>query len=360
MMLAKFILRKFLFFLVTIMFFCLSFFTSIQAGGWTKKADMPTARVGVGVCSFEGKIYVVGGYDNGGKVMATVEQYDPATNTWKKLTDMKVARSYPSLVAMNGYLYAIGGENPTGCGPNVSSIERYDLKADKWKVLMPMPTLGITPVGAIDGKITAMGGLTAFQCKAVPTRSVEQYDPAIDRWEDRLKCLTERYFASACTLDDKIYVIGGMSGENGPGAKIIGAMEMYDPALDKWVKLSDMPKSRAILSVCALNGKIYAIGGVVGESRRAMKSTAYVEIYNPITDEWVEGTEMPLSRAGLGICSINDRIYAIGGGEIANGEAPIKWAGAISLVEEYDPKGDQSISIRGKLTTAWGELRKIE
>jgi len=344
---------------VVLIFFYLFALTSVQAGTWIKKADMPTARVGVGVCSFEEKVYVVGGYNNGGQVVPTVEQYDPILNTWKKLADMRVPRAYPSLVAMDGKLYAIGGENPTGCGPNVSSIERYDPTADKWKVLMPMPTLGITPVGAVNSKITAMGGLTAFQCQAVPTRSVEQYDPLTDKWEDRTKCLTERYYATACTLDDKIYVIGGMTGENGVGAKIVGIMEMYDPILDKWTKKSGMSEPRAILSACALNGKIYAIGGVVGDSRRAMKSTDYVEIYNPIADEWIKGTEIPRPRAGLGICSANDRIYVIGGGEVANGEAPIKWAEALPLVEEYNPEGDQPVSNMGKLASTWGELRKI-
>jgi len=120
-----------------------------------------------------------------------------------------------------------------------------------------------------------------------------------------------------------------------------------------------MSRPRAILSSCALNGKIYAIGGVVGDSRRSMKSAAYVEIYDPITDKWIKGTEMLMPRAGLGICSVNDRIYVIGGGEIANGDAPMKWAEALPLVEEYNPEGDQPASNQGKLSITWGELRKI-
>ncbi len=351
---------KFMFLFITLAFLYTFPCIYIQAGTWIKKADMPTARAGVGVCAFEGKIYVVGGYGQDGKVLPNVEQYDPVSNTWKKLTDMKVPRAYPSLVALNGKLYAIGGENPSGCGHNVSSIERYDPSTDSWKVLMPMPTLGITHVGAVAGKITALGGLTAFQCKALPTRAVEQYDPTIDRWEDRAKCPTEKYFGGACVLDDKIYIVGGMLGENGLGAKIVNTVDVYDPMLDKWSKVSNLSRARAILSVCALNGKIYAIGGVEGDSRRSMKSSAYVEIYDPVSDKWLKGTEMPTPRAGLGICSINDKIYVIGGGDIANGEPPMKWANVFSLVEEYNPEGDQSVSREGKLTTTWGKLRKIE
>lgn len=348
---------------IDIVFFMILLFVSMmtlaQAGTWTRKADMLTPRVGIGVCVLEGKIYAIGGYDSQGKPTAIVEQYDPMTNSWRRLRDMKVARAYPSAVVLDGKIYVIGGENPSGCGPNVSSIERYDPSTDRWTVLMPMPTLGITPAAAVGNKIIAMGGLTAFQCKALPTRSVEQYDPALDRWEDRAKCLSDRYFASACVLDERVYVIGGMLGENSLDAKIIGNVEIYDPAMDKWTKVRPLSKPRAISSATALNGKIFVIGGLVGDTRRDMKSTGSVEIYDPNKDQWVEGTDMPTPRGGLGICAVGNKIYAIGGGsEIANADAPIKWANALSIVEEYIPGSDQRVSYKGKLATTWGQIRQ--
>lgn len=337
---------------------CISMLASVQAGTWTRKADMPTPRVGVGVCVLDGKIYAIGGYDAQGKALAAVEQYDPVTNSWKKLKDMKVPRAYPSVTVLEGKIYVIGGENPTGCGPNVSSLERYDPVTDRWTILMPMPTLGITPAVALNGKITAMGGLTAFQCKALPTRSVEQYDPALDRWDERAKCPSDRYFATACVLGETAYVIGGMLGENSLDAKIIGDAETYDPMLDKWTKIKPLSKPRAISSATSLNGKIFVIGGLVGGSRRDMKATGSVEIYDPQKGQWISGTDMPTPRGGLGICAFENKIYAIGGGEVAKGDAPIQWATALAVVEEYVPEGDQRVNHMGKLTTAWGRIRR--
>ncbi len=349
--------------LLVFSFVLLSFFISreIKAGSWTKKANMPTPRVGIGTCILDDKIYVIGGYDSGGKALATVEQYDPITDTWKKLTDMKVPRAYPAVVAMDGKIYAIGGENPTGCGPNVSSIERYSPDEDRWVVLMPMPTLGITCVGAAYGKITAMGGLTAFQCKALPTRSVEQYDPQLDRWDDRAKCITERYFSACCNLNDIFYVMGGMTGDNGLDAKIIDIVEAYDPKLDKWTKRSNMKNPRALSSACSLNDKMYIIGGLIGNSRREMKVTNSMEIYDPITNEWRIGTNMSTPRAGLGVCSFNGKIYAIGGSTgVADAKTTLKWIDVLNVVEEYNAEEGKSISSHSKLATTWGKLRSIQ
>lgn len=56
---------------------------SPQVGTWVKKADMPTARYGIGVAVVDGKIYVIGGVDtwpnpNGlpDTVLSTVEVFD--------------------------------------------------------------------------------------------------------------------------------------------------------------------------------------------------------------------------------------------------------------------------------------------
>lgn len=46
---------------------------------WTTKASMSTARVGPAAAAVNGKIYAIGGYDNTGNPVATVEEYDLST-----------------------------------------------------------------------------------------------------------------------------------------------------------------------------------------------------------------------------------------------------------------------------------------
>jgi RNA polymerase sigma factor (sigma-70 family) len=92
----------------------------------------------------------------------------------------------------------------------------------------------------------------------------------------------------------------------------------------KWEKRADMPTGRLVLSVAEVNGKIYAIGGLVSSEN---------EEYDPKLDKWTKKTKMPTARFGHSTTAINGKIYAIGGSNAGN-------QGILSVVEEYDPKAD--------------------
>ncbi|HEY7118722.1 MAG TPA: kelch repeat-containing protein, partial [Tepidisphaeraceae bacterium] len=91
---------------------------------WATRANMPTARAGLAVAAASnGKIYAIGG-SVGASVVNTVEEYDPATNTWATQTSLTVARtSLGATAASNGRLYAIGGDSTAGAGSYVGTNE---------------------------------------------------------------------------------------------------------------------------------------------------------------------------------------------------------------------------------------------
>lgn len=53
---------------------------------------MSVARLGAGVTTYGGFLYVVGGYD-GQTRWNTAERYQPDTNTWQQLAPMSTTRS---------------------------------------------------------------------------------------------------------------------------------------------------------------------------------------------------------------------------------------------------------------------------
>jgi len=60
-----------------------------------------------------GKLYAVGGFGMDLFEVATVEEYDPATNTWATKAPMPTARGRLGLAAAgNAKLYAVGGDSP--------------------------------------------------------------------------------------------------------------------------------------------------------------------------------------------------------------------------------------------------------
>ena len=58
-------------------------------------------------------------------------------------------------------------------------------------------------------------------------------------------------------LDGKIHAVGGVGG-NGRNT---AAHEAYDPAVDRWTVLEDVPTARE--QVAAIDGRLYTVGGRV-------------------------------------------------------------------------------------------------
>ena len=70
---------------------------------------------------------------------------------------------------------------------------------------------------------------------------------------------TGRRQHAVSVVDGKIYAIGGYTNFRQPGLSIV---EVYDPVTDTWIKLPDMPNARAG-SACTVNNKVYLIGGAL-------------------------------------------------------------------------------------------------
>jgi N-acetylneuraminic acid mutarotase len=100
---------------------------------WTTKVAMPTARHGPSTSVVNGKIYAIGGTPggvpcDGAGVFSTVEveEYDPATDTWTRKADMPKARMHFSTSAVDGKIYAIGGSVIVYPWAPVSAVDEYD------------------------------------------------------------------------------------------------------------------------------------------------------------------------------------------------------------------------------------------
>jgi N-acetylneuraminic acid mutarotase len=138
------------------------------ADRWETRAPMPTARYSLGVATASnGKIYAAGGFrkesseDFTGHYFNTLEEYDPATDRWTTKSPMPTARNGLGLAAAsNGRVYAVGGY---AYGPSAvwfATVEEYDPATNTWTTRAPMPTARImlALAAARNGKLYAVGG----------------------------------------------------------------------------------------------------------------------------------------------------------------------------------------------------------
>ncbi|MDI3341837.1 MAG: kelch repeat-containing protein [Sphaerobacter sp.] len=128
--------------------------TLTSAGG--TKASMPTAREGLAAAAVNNVIYAIGGY-NGTSYLATVEAYDPSSNTWTSKAAMPTARGYLAAAAVNNVIYAIGGYNSGLRDTNL--VQAYDPSSNTWTSKAAMPTARHGLAAAVVNNIVyAVGG----------------------------------------------------------------------------------------------------------------------------------------------------------------------------------------------------------
>ena len=138
---------------------------------WTTRSPMSTARGSLAVGVVNNKIYAIGGASSKFTALATVEEYDPATNIWTNCgtpapgnacTPMPTRRASLAIGVMNNKIYAIGGDPGS-----VATVEEYDPATNIWRAMTSMPTgRWELAVGVVNDKIYAIGGedsnFTAF------------------------------------------------------------------------------------------------------------------------------------------------------------------------------------------------------
>ena len=123
-------------------------------------------------------------------------------------------------------------------------------------------------------------------------------------------------------VDGKIYVIGG-------GNPTSARVDIYNPATDTWSRGTDMPTPRVHLATVAWNEKIYAFGGYPRVSSFPALNTT--EVYNPKTDTWAEAAPMPRGVWEQSANVVDGRIYVVGGASSLNAER---------ILQVYDPQTD--------------------
>jgi hypothetical protein len=317
-----------------------SFFMDPQEGGdtWTKKADMPTPRYGLSASAVNGKIYVFGGArieaglagaDAG--VLATVEEYDPATGKWTKKADMPTARARLATCTIDGKIYVIGG------WPIHGDMDEYDPMTDKWtkKATMIDPAERFAAC-VLNGKIYAFGGWCGVHLSAV-----REYDPATDTWTKKTDLSEKVVHFTANAVNGKIYIIGAFP-----------FVLEYDPISDKYTQKSFLPNEWWLrLSASVVKDKIYAMGGISNQGGN------YVAMYDPVTDTWTRKADLPTERCFLATSAVNGKIYAIGG--TPDGQGVAEGGGIpLSVVEEYDTGFmSEAVATKVRLPKNWGEIK---
>lgn len=103
---------------------------------WTRLADMLTPRADHATFLYQGKVYVCGGWDEdatGRHLVATIDCYNPATDSWCMVTSIPTPRYHAGVVLIADCVYVMGGFHSDATFDRATGvIERYNLDLDEW------------------------------------------------------------------------------------------------------------------------------------------------------------------------------------------------------------------------------------
>lgn len=268
---------------------------------WITRADMPTARTGLAVATYENQIYAIAGEAADG-IANTVERYDPTTDDWTALSPKPRAVTDVGAAVIGGLIYVPGGRQPSGAVTDV--LEVYDPRRDEWETRAPLPVaLSAYALADFEGHLFLFGGWDGQRYVA----TVYEYSPDLDEWTARAPMPTARGFAGAAAASGRIYVMGGQDAA-GP----LAANEEYAPEQDDggtaWQARAPLPQPRCRMGIVSVANIVHIVGGEGGAQPMAPLE------YFPQSNEW-KTFETPAgpSWSGLGLTVVETVLHAIGG-----------------------------------------------
>lgn len=308
---------------------------AVSEDTWTSKAPLPTEREGFGVAVVNGKIYIIGGYPGIGSLFSNENQmYDPGSNSWIALAPMPTARVNFGIAVYQNKIYVIGGQDTAHAipGPNfidyhmeglTGANEIYNPATDTWETKAPMPTpRNYLQANVVNGKIYLIGGQSQQRLEYPPTEHTsnltEVYDPATDSWTTMTPIPTTVYGYASAVMNNKIYAMSGWSVKT----PLSDQVQIFDPKSNTWTTGTPIPIPVTLAGAGATTGamapkRIYVIGGCPAANTQAQSGISANQVYDPATDTWSSGAEMPTARYGLALAVANDKLYVMGGGSIS-------------------------------------------
>jgi N-acetylneuraminic acid mutarotase len=147
-------------------------------------------------------------------------------------------------------------------------------------------------------------------------------------WTPRSGNDVARSEIGAETLDGLVYIIGGQ--QSGAAETV----EVYDPATDDWRDGPDLPVGRDHIQPVVVGRKLYVIGGLDTFPGPSLDDVLIFDADRPELG-WTEGAHMLTSRGAHGCAAWDTKIYCAGGLSSTVGNT------AIASMEVYDTVADE-------------------
>ena len=175
--------------------------------------------------------------------------------------------------------------------------------------------------------------LLAVSC-LITMKPVFSFSSAAENtWAEKAPMHQARADLGVVVVNGKIYAIGGLILKYQDKTTIqsvdVNTNEEYNPTTNAWNYKASMPTPRDSFAIAVYQNKIYCIGGSTGISRADGQTlTVANEVFDPVTNKWENKTEIPTTKISATAHVVNGKIYVMGGYPNT------------TLTQEYNPDTD--------------------
>ena len=238
---------------------------------WSEPTQTPIGLNHSQAATYEGDLYLAGGYLDGDQPTNQFWRYDPEADEWTQLPSMVKPRGAAGTAVIGDKLYVVGGAprtfGVTAEGSAYDTLEIYDFDTEEWTAGpdLPLPRHHLVAAG-LDGKLYAAGGragLLDTNNDEPPVGELDRYDPQTERWERLPEMPLPAGYMGITTAAGKVVIVGGEDQthwEDG-GGSVTPTAWAFDPRTDRWQRLPDLHIERRGMGAAQANGRVYVLMG---------------------------------------------------------------------------------------------------
>jgi N-acetylneuraminic acid mutarotase len=294
-----------------------STFTQVN---WTAKKSSPIGRAEALKGTVDGKIYVFGGFSGAEGPVRRSDVYDPAADTWTRIADLPERTTHAGVAVVGRDVYIAGGYvgKPDKVGYDqffgTVNVWKYNVDSNTYTAATPLPSaLAGGGLVHLNGKLHYFGGYRLDRSDTAEHWVLDLANTGAG-WKSAKAMPQPRNHMGFVAFGGKIYAIAGQIKSD---AQLVTQNDVfiYDPATNDWTQGADMPFSAGhISSATFVMGDRIIVAG--GETSSGVK-TNKVAAYTPATNSWVLLSNLPQARFSGVADVVNGKIiYTTGGSDL--------------------------------------------
>lgn len=252
---------------------------------------------------------------------------EPIPGEWVELAPAPLTQVEMASARIGDEIYGAGGLLPPG--EATDRVARYDIPGDSWELIEPMPIAVHHPgAAAAGGRLYVHGGYTQGTTEDTDVSELSAFDPVAGRWSELTPSPLKQAAHTLAAVDGRLYAIGGV--RDGAQRRTV---QVYDIAAGRWSEGPPLPApAREHMGSAVIGKRIYVLGGRAAGDPPL--NFALVDVLDTSTGEWTRAEPMSTERSGFEADTVDGRIVVAGGEEVVEG------GDVIGEAELYDPEAD--------------------